>query len=115
MILMTQKSHFKMLKVPKIRNAKYREWVASLPCALCCFIGASQSAHIHLRGHKGKGIKESDDQIIPLCHAGANDCHGKIDRYEIDIDRLTVIKKSRMAYEFWKRKHKNHAKALLKL
>lgn len=66
--------------VEPVRDEGYRRLVAALPCIVCTHVGASQSAHGN-RG-KGLGLKTSDLTCFPACHAGANDCHGRWDRYE---------------------------------
>jgi hypothetical protein len=69
-------------KGPKpVRDAEYRALVASLPCAICTIHGSSQAAHGN-RG-KGKGLKTCDLTCFPACHAGANDCHGAWDAYQL--------------------------------
>lgn len=48
-----------------IRDAAYLRLVASLECAHCGWVGATQAAHAD--EGKGKGIKSSDDTAFPLC------------------------------------------------
>lgn len=59
---------------------------------ICCSCGAdapSQAAHSNFGIHgKGKGIKAHDRYTLPLCH----DCHGRLDRYEMGMNRDESIK-----------------------
>lgn len=89
-------------KTKRLEDKKYLRWVASQPCMICKIQGASQAAHIHKDGQKSKGAKVGDNQTCPLCHAGANDCHGKVDRYEIEIDRNKIVNSNMIAYGSWK-------------
>lgn len=101
-------------KTPEIRNKAWLRFVADLPCILCAIEGASQSAHMHKRGHKIKGKKANDNQVVPLCHEGANGCHAKVDRYEIKPDVDSLIHKANMAYEFWLKGNKDDARRILR-
>lgn len=91
-----------LLKTKPIRDKSFLKWVASLPCLLCGVAGASQAAHIHTKGQKAKGQKVGDNQAAPLCHAGANDCHRKVDHYEVEIDRDRVMNICNTGYGFFK-------------
>ena len=51
---------------------------------MCGIVGASQAAHIHLYGQKSTGKKVNDNQVVPLCHVGANGCHEKVDAYKAE-------------------------------
>jgi len=46
------------------RDAKYRVWVRSLPCAVCGTRRGIEAAHT---GSHGLGQKASDKSCIPLC------------------------------------------------
>ena len=52
-------------KSEPIRDESYLRLVASLPCAHCGWVGATQAAHAD--EGKGMGIKSSDDTAFPLC------------------------------------------------
>ena len=72
--------------VPKarpVRSEPYRRAVASLPCACCGLQGYSQ--HAHENAGKGKGIKVSDLNAMPLCAdtPGRRGCHSRFDSYEL--------------------------------
>ena len=51
------------------RNAKYRAWVRTLPCAACGSIHSVEAAHTGSDG--GMRQKSSDYSCVPLC----TDCH----------------------------------------
>ena len=53
-----------MIKPTRIKDEKYRRWVASLPCIRCGIEGYSQCAH---RCGAGMGTKASDYESFPLC------------------------------------------------
>lgn len=59
---------------------------------ICCSCGAdapSQAAHSNFGIHgKAKGMKADDRYTLPLCH----DCHGRLDRYEMGMNRDESIK-----------------------
>jgi hypothetical protein len=61
---------------PALRSRPYRMLVASFPCINCGVEKHSQAAHAP---PTGKGKKESDEDLFPLCTVSANDCHGKFD------------------------------------
>lgn len=70
------------LGVPeRVRDEKYREWVASQPCIACGLHGASQAAHMGYGNH-GRSIKAGDDLVFAACHEGANGCHVRHDEGE---------------------------------
>jgi len=95
---------------PPFRCKTYRKYVASQPCQACGRQGRSNAAHI---GTYGRGIKNHDYLIIPLCTArpGYQGCHALFDRQQavyarkalgMDIDTLKTW--ARAAYEAWKEK-----------
>lgn len=64
-----------------VRSPAYLRLVAARPCIHCQIQGYSQAAH---ENHgKGMGLKVDDRKTMPLCTVGANDCHGRFDRYEL--------------------------------
>lgn len=69
-------------KAKIVRDKEYRRLVASLPCRACGIEGYSQAAHVPA---EGKGIKQSDDEIFPLCcdRPGVWGCHKNFDNYEM--------------------------------
>lgn len=73
------------MKFPKespVRSEAYRRLVAALPCRYCGIHGLSQAAHVP---PDGKGIKQDDRQIFPLCcdRPGVQGCHPKFDQYKL--------------------------------
>jgi hypothetical protein len=62
-----------MFKTPKIRSKKHRQFVSTLPCAVCRLEGSTQAAHIRLGNGGGMGLKPCDSNCIPLCVA----CHAE--------------------------------------
>lgn len=59
--------------IPKqelVRDKQYREFIKSQPCIITGMsaneVEAVDPAHI---GTAGKGLKSSDDEILPLCHS----------------------------------------------
>lgn len=76
------------------RNDKYLRLVAARPCKFCGAVGQSQAAHEN--NGKGLGMKTSDVRTFPLCHVGANDCHGRFDRYELFQGRQMHIQKGQL-------------------
>lgn len=68
------------------RDKDYRRHVASLPCKACGKIGRSQAAHI---GTAGRGIKQHDYLVIPLCapEPGSEGCHAVFDRNQKEFSR----------------------------
>lgn len=69
-------------KSAPVRNEAYRRLVASLPCIACGIHGYSQAAHLP---PDGKGIKQGDDLIFPLCcvRVGVPGCHQDFDHYRM--------------------------------
>lgn len=76
------------------RDAKYRYWIRTLPCAAC---GVEQNIEAAHTGPHGLGQKASDYSCIPLCiahHRGGNEALDKIgrvafeQRFEQDIEVL---------------------------
>ena len=65
-----------------IRSEPYRRLVAAMPCINCQLVGFSQAAHLP---PDGKGIKQDDRQIFPLCctRMGIPGCHADYDQYRM--------------------------------
>jgi len=59
-----------MLKVKPFRNAAYRAWIRTLPCAHCK-APADHAHHAIYEGCSGMGTKASDFGCAPLCRS----CH----------------------------------------
>lgn len=58
------------------RDAKYRAWIRTFPCACCGTTRGVQAAHTGTDG--GMSMKASDYSCIPLCahcHTGASDSY----------------------------------------
>jgi hypothetical protein len=70
-------------KAEPVRDEAYRRLVAALPCAACGIEGRSQCAHVN--SDKGKGVKASDTDSMPLCADGPGrvGCHSRFDKYEL--------------------------------
>ncbi len=78
------------------RNARYRAWIGSLPCAACGTLQNVEAAHT---GPHGFGEKASDYTCIPLCaehHRTGPDALHKIGperfqrRFSLDISQLVA-------------------------
>lgn len=108
-----------MLKIDRIRDKKYRMFIASLPCTKCKLEGSTQAAHI---GKGGMGLKGDDDTIAPLCtvkfvgHGYGLGCHEKLDRHiesrYWDEMKPRLLATARQAYELWSIGKKEEAAAL---
>lgn len=68
------------------RSEPYRRFAASLACANCGVSGHSQAAH---PPPTGKGVKEDDELVFPLCTLRTEGrdivegCHKPFDNYEL--------------------------------
>jgi len=71
-----------MTKIRPARDREYLDFVKVQPCCLCGAEGHTDPHHFFLPGDGGKGRKPSDHQVVPLCGAGANNCHGQVQRYQ---------------------------------
>lgn len=69
-------------KEDAVRSEEYRRLVATLPCKHCGIVGYSQAAHLP---PDGKGIKQDDRLIFPLCctRVGITGCHVDYDQYRL--------------------------------
>lgn len=69
-------------KANPVRSEEYRRLVAALPCFTCGIQGYSQAAHVP---PDGKGLKQDDREIFPLCCArvGVPGCHADFDQYRM--------------------------------
>lgn len=66
------------------RNPKRLERIRALSCCQCGARSRSQAAHSNFGVHgKGMAVKADDKYTIPMCHS----CHGKLDRYEMGMNR----------------------------
>ena len=65
-----------------VRSEPYRRLVAALPCRACGTHGYSQAAHVP---PTGRGIKQSDLEIFPLCcvRPGVVGCHQDYDQWRM--------------------------------
>lgn len=61
-----------------IRDRKYLDWLRTQPCLVSGVRGtdfeAVEAAHI---GTRGKALKSSDDEAIPLLHSIHAECHSR--------------------------------------
>ncbi len=75
-----ESTHKSYPKAEIVRDKSYRRWVAGLACRACGLDGWSQAAHVP---PDGKGIKQSDTEIFPLCctRPGVIGCHAEYDQY----------------------------------
>lgn len=88
----TTQAHVFRGSLPKsqpVRSEAYRRVVASLPCIACGIQGYSQAAHLP---PDGKGIKQGDDLIFPLCcvRVGVPGCHQDYDQYRL-FNKQTAV------------------------
>jgi hypothetical protein len=74
-----------------VRNARYLQWIRTLPCAVCRTIRAVEAAHT---GPHGIGQKSSDLSAVPLCarhHRTGDDSYHKLGpRKFAEVHRLNV-------------------------
>lgn len=54
-------------KENRIRDKKYRKWIASLPCCISGVVGMTQAAHIR-HGCLSAGMKPCDSLCVPLSY-----------------------------------------------
>ena len=97
-----------MLKQPRIRDEKYRRYIAEQPCLICGGTDV-QASHIRIGQEGGMGLKPGDDLVWPLCvahhaefDAGQREfIHKYADEIGLDIMReLKAILRTR--YGAWK-------------
>jgi len=69
-------------KTEPVRSEPYRRLVAAMPCKACGIQGYSQAAHLP---PEGKGTKQDDRLIFPLCctRPGVPGCHADYDQYRM--------------------------------
>lgn len=69
-------------KSAAVRHEGYRRLVAQLACKACGIQGYSQAAHLP---PDGKGVKQDDRLIFPLCctRVGIAGCHADYDQYRM--------------------------------
>lgn len=68
-----------------MKDKKFRQYIASLPCMQCKIESYSQAAHLGGLAHgKGKGCKACDSTCRPLCcdRPGVTGCHTKLDQHK---------------------------------
>ena len=90
------------------RSWKYRQWIRSLPCALCGQEPAGEAAHTGQDG--GLSQKASDYSCVPLCtecHTQAPYAYHRIGRAEFErrhgVDLATLARRlSRCWFNQWK-------------
>ncbi len=83
----------------RIRSAKHRKFINSLPCARCWASPPNECAHISMGNLRGTALKAGDDCAVPAC----NRCHrASHTRGEAsfwgDIDRVNAL--ARKLYEY---------------
>ena len=80
-----------------LRDKNYLRLVASMECFNCRVEGASQAAHPN--SNKAKGRKACDGKVFPMCHAGAKDCHARLDQYKL-VSRADMPDFERRAFQW---------------
>ena len=93
-------------KRPPLRDRKWLNYVATLPCAVCRTTEAVVPAHI---GHSSISMKDDDFAVLPLCfqhHAdldGAGEWRGGKEKWLVkNFVRPTLED----AYFRWKKQHR---------
>lgn len=76
-------------KTEAIRSEAYRRLVAAMPCKACGIQGYSQAAHLP---PDGKGVKQDDRLIFPLCctRVGVTGCHADFDQYRMHPHEVAI-------------------------
>jgi hypothetical protein len=91
------------LHSPPERNAQYRTWVRSLPCAVCETTFGVEACHT---GPHGLQQKASDYSCIPLCiehHRGGNAALDKIGRVAFEAKfNLRIGGLIKQLHEAWR-------------
>ena len=60
----------------KMKNKKYLQWVASLPCIFCATLQGVQAHHLRVMVlGAGVGRKTPDIFPLPVCYKCHEDCH----------------------------------------
>ena len=70
------------------RNARYRAWIRSLPCAACGIEPAGEAAHTGSDG--GMAQKSSDYSCVPLCtscHTQSADAYHRVGKQAFEVCR----------------------------
>lgn len=63
-------------KKKRLVDKKYLQSAKGKPCIICRATGTTVMHHILYNSpNKGKGIKPSDNHVIPLCHKCHDTCH----------------------------------------
>lgn len=98
------------MKVPKrvvVRDRKYLDYVATLPCLVCGRTDTVVPAHT---GHSSMGMKDGDDMVIALCYLHHEALDGRyIKNSEGGKEKWLVKNVLRpslaKAYQTWRREH----------
>lgn len=80
-----------LTKIRPARDRDYLDFIRAQPCAMCRAEGHTEPHHLFLPGDGGKARKPSDHQVVPLCGAGARDCHGYVQRYKYSPEQYTNL------------------------
>ena len=77
-------------KTDAVRSEAYRRLVAAMPCKACGIQGHSQTAHLP---PDGKGVKQDDRLIFPLCcvRVGIPGCHADYDQYRMFTHEVALV------------------------
>ena len=77
-------------KTEAVRSEAYRRLVAAMPCKACGIEGYSQAAHLP---PDGKGVKQDDRLIFPLCctRPSITGCHADYDQYRMFSHEQAMI------------------------
>ena len=71
-----------------MRDSTRLQEIRKMPCCECGADPPSQAAHSNFSIHgKGRGIKASDEYVIPLCHKH----HHQFDTYSMGMNREQSI------------------------
>lgn len=111
-----------MQKVKRIRDVKYKRWLAGLDCMKCKRFGKSQAAHLE---GASWGKRAGDDTCAPLCtvhflpDSGMDlGCHEKHDRHletrYWDENETRAIHTAKQTYELWKQGKLDEAEELIR-
>ena len=84
-------------KSPPLRDRKWLDYIATLPCRVCGSMETVVPAHI---GHSSMGMKDSDDAVMPLCYRH----HAELDggNKEKWLVKNIIRPELTSAYQAWK-------------
>lgn len=73
--------------VERFGGNERREWIASMPCAVCGEYGWTENAHVRRQSQGGKA-----GDVVPLCgdRRGVTGCHTQFDQYRLEEHRLRL-------------------------